>query len=32
MNYETIKYNIVARCYGKSLVNVAVYAIPGLCV
>ena len=27
MNYEMIKYNIVVCCYGKILVNVAVYVI-----
>ena len=29
MNYEMIKYNIVVCCYGKILVNVAIYVIPG---
>ena len=29
MNYEMIKYNIVVCCYGKILVTVAIYVIPG---
>ena len=29
MNYGMIKYSIVACCYGKILVNVASYVIPG---
>ena len=29
MNYEMIKYSIVVCCYGKILVNVAAYLIPG---
>ena len=29
MNYETTKYNIVVCCFGKILVNVTVYVIPG---
>ena len=29
MNYEMIKYNTVVCWYGKMLVNVAAYVIPG---